>query len=307
MGVTSLPASTPMRWGDGASSLSRDYDQVRKGGLLSSRDRYIIHGGIEGRERLRVLARAMYPTTAALLDRVVTPGSVCLDVGCGGGDVSLELARRVGIHGRVVGIDMDEDKIRIAQEEALDAGAAQVEYVCRDVLGEPLQAEYDLVYARFLVTHLPERQAAVARLVGALRPDGVAVLEDIDFAGSFCHPPNRAYDRYCELYTRTAAARGGDANIGRQLPALLLGAGCARVATTIVQPAALSPEGYERDVKLIAAVTMENIAESAILEDLTTREEVDEVVGELYRIARDDVTLVALPRVVQAVGYLQPA
>lgn len=271
---------------------------------MSSRDRYMIHGGIEGRERLRLLSRVMHPTTTALLDRVVTPGAVCLDVGCGGGDVALELARRVGVHGRVVGVDMDEDKIRIAREEALEAGAAQVEYMCRDVVSEPFVAEYDLVYARFLITHLPERRAAVAHLVGALRPRGAVVLEDVDFAGSFSNPPNWAYERYCELYTRTADARGGDANVGRQLPALLLGAGCERVVTTVVQPAALNPDGYERDVKLIAAVTMENIAASATLEGLTTREEVQEVVAELHRIARDATTLLALPRVVQAVGYL---
>ena len=51
--------------------------------------RYIISGGLAGRERLRVLARAMYPTTAALFDRIgIEPGISCLDVGCGGGDVT---------------------------------------------------------------------------------------------------------------------------------------------------------------------------------------------------------------------------
>jgi 2-polyprenyl-3-methyl-5-hydroxy-6-metoxy-1,4-benzoquinol methylase len=64
---------------------------------------YIIRGGVEGRERLRVLARVMRPTTLNLFDRVgIRPGMACLDVGCGGGDVTFELADLVGPKGRVV-------------------------------------------------------------------------------------------------------------------------------------------------------------------------------------------------------------
>jgi len=59
---------------------------------------YVIRGGVEGRERLQMLARVMRPMTLALLDRVDIPRqAVCLDVGCGGGDVTVELARRVAL------------------------------------------------------------------------------------------------------------------------------------------------------------------------------------------------------------------
>ena len=55
---------------------------------------YIIRGGIKGRERLRMLSRIMQSATLNLLQRAgIRPGMTCLDVGCGGGDVSLELAR----------------------------------------------------------------------------------------------------------------------------------------------------------------------------------------------------------------------
>ena len=54
---------------------------------MSHDDTYIIKGGIAGRDRLRVLGRALQPTTTAFLHRVgVTTGNTCLDVGCGGGD-----------------------------------------------------------------------------------------------------------------------------------------------------------------------------------------------------------------------------
>jgi 2-polyprenyl-3-methyl-5-hydroxy-6-metoxy-1,4-benzoquinol methylase len=77
---------------------------------------YVIRGGVDGRERLRILARVMQPTTLALLDRGgIRPGMACLDVGCGGGDVSLDLARLTGPGGRVIGIDKDEVVIEIAQ------------------------------------------------------------------------------------------------------------------------------------------------------------------------------------------------
>ncbi len=85
------------------------------------RKHYIIRGGVEGRERLRILARVMLPTTLSLFDRVgITPGVVSLDVGCGGGDVTFELAQLVGPEGRAVGSDIDETKLELARREAED-------------------------------------------------------------------------------------------------------------------------------------------------------------------------------------------
>ena len=271
---------------------------------MNVEDRYIIRGGLEGRERLRVLARAMYPTTAALFDRVgIVPGMSCLDVGCGGGDVTCELARRVAPSGRAVGLDRDTTKLAIAREEAdLYAGVA-VEYREGDVLTAGLTPEYDVVYVRFLLTHLADPRAATARIAAALRPGGVLIVEDIDFKGSFCHPANAAHERYVELYTQAALARGVDPGIGPRLPGLLVAAGCKQVRVNVVQPAGMTPEGHERDVKLVSPLTLENIADSAIAEGLATREEVDAVLDELYRLAGDNTTVLSIPRIVQAWGY----
>ena len=151
--------------------------------------RYVIRGGLEGRERLRMLSRVMRPTTASLLERVgLQPGMVCLDVGCGGGDATFEIARMVGPVGRVVGLDMDETKIELARSEAAELNLPGVEFRASDVgqIGEG--AEFDFVYARFLLTHLSDPGEALRRMLGVLRLGGIAVVEDIDFSGHFCHP-----------------------------------------------------------------------------------------------------------------------
>jgi hypothetical protein len=62
---------------------------------------FVIRGGLEGRERLRVLGRVMRTSSMSLFDRLgLRDGTICLDVGCGGGDATLELARRVAPVGR---------------------------------------------------------------------------------------------------------------------------------------------------------------------------------------------------------------
>ena len=267
------------------------------------RGRYIIRGGIEGRERLRVLARALHPTTSALLDRVgVQPGMSCLDVGSGGGDVALELARRVAPVGHVLGVDIDDVKLALAREEAEAAGSSNVEYRKLDVLQSELGLEVDLVYARFLLTHLPDADEAATRLVNAVRPGGYLVVEDIDYAGSIVYPDSEAYRRYCELYTGTARARGGDPNIGPRLPAILRDAGCEQVQVSIVQPAALDPSGPGGDMKLAIPLTVENIADAVVAEGLAEREEIDALIDDLYRLAADPNTLMGFPRIVQVWG-----
>src|SRR5262245_45865950 len=184
---------------------------------------YVLRGGEEGAERLRLLGRVIGPTTEALLSRVgVAEGMRCLDVGCGLGAVTRELARRVGPGGQAVGVDVDERALDLARQEAAGQSPA-VEFRAGGVLELADGPAYDLVYARFLLSHLAEAEEAVRRLAAATRPGGLVVVEDTDFAGHFCHPACPAFDRYVALYTEVVRRRGGDACLGPRLPELLEG------------------------------------------------------------------------------------
>lgn len=259
---------------------------------------YVIRGGLEGRERLRVLARVMWPTTSALFDRVeIARDARCLDLGCGGGDLSVALAARVS-DGAVVGVDFDATKVELATTEAATAGVDNVTFRVEDVTTAPEPDDpFDVIYVRFLLTHLPDPAAALQHAIARLAPGGVLMVEDIDFRGHFCEPPSTAFDRYVDLYTAAARARGCDPNIGPRVPGLLLDAGLADVQMYVVQPADLVG-----DVKQMAALTMEAIADSVLAAKLAERSEIDTVVDELYAYASDPHTVLSVPRVVQAWG-----
>jgi SAM-dependent methyltransferase len=261
---------------------------------------YVIRGGVQGRERLRILARVMEPTTRALLDRVgVGVGMTCLDVGCGGGDVTALLAGAVGASGRVLGIDIDPTTVELARREAAAARLGQVAFRVADETTWGELAGYDVVYARFVLTHVPDPLALLRRMRAAVRPGGMIVLEDIDFRGHFCHPESSAFGRYVELYTRAVQRRGGDPNIGPRLPALLTEIACECVRLHVVQPAAMDGEA-----KLIAPLTMENTAAAMVEQGLVGDEEIAHIVAELHALARDGRSVMSLPRVVQAWGHV---
>ncbi len=268
---------------------------VVQGGGDVDATHYMIRGGLEGRERLRLLARVMWPTTRVLLERVqVGRSSRCLDVGCGGGDVTTALAR-LAPDGFVVGTDIDTTKLDVARKEAAAGGLINIEYRAADVLDPPTDGDvYDLVHARFLLTHLSDPSLALARMCALLRPGGALVVVDIDCTGHFCYPDNPAFRRYVQLYTDVARARGCDPNIGRRLPSLIRAAGLADLEINVVQPA-----GFGGDVKLIAPITLEAVADGVIAEGLCTAEELAQTIDDLYAFAADNESVMSMPRVVQ--------
>jgi SAM-dependent methyltransferase len=262
---------------------------------MASSPRYIIRGGVPGRERLRTLARVMQPSTLELMRRAgIQPGLSCLEIGCGGGDVAFDMARLVRPAGAVLATDIDETKLRLAQEEAWQQELTNIEFHRADITQQAPDGEFDFIHARFLLTHLPDPAAVLTRMWHALRPCGTIVIEDIDFKGYFCHPDCPALWRYVELYTETVKRRGGDANIGPRLPSLLTAAGFVDVEMTVVQPASTAGE-----VKLLSPLTMENIADAVVDEGLASREEVDRLIGELYQFANTPGTIGCTPRIVQ--------
>jgi len=261
-----------------------------------SRDEYAIEGGVEGRERLRLLSRVFRDGTMGLLDRVgVERGHYCIDLGCGGGDVTVELARRVGPGGRALGLDRDDVALGIARTEAEAAGLKQPEYRQHDAhepIGGPAA---DLVYMRFLLSHVADPARVLENVRAGLRPGGRVAVMDIDFRGHFAWPESAALDRFVDLYTQVVARRGGNANIGPRLPSLLMATGFEDVRMHLVHLADL-----EGDTKLLTPVTMQLIAGAVADAGLAEPDELRSIIEALYAEARDPTTVMGLPRVVQA-------
>src|SRR5215213_1245354 len=156
---------------------------------------YVLRGGREGADRLRILNRVKWPSTEPLLEAAgLRAGMRCLDVGCGGGDVTLKMAAMVGPEGHVVGVDRDQSILQLARREAEELAEAST---------------YHLVFARYLLSHLPRPQRAVEAMVRAARPGGRLVLEDVYFPGHYRYPPSAAFDRFVELYQAAARAKEG--------------------------------------------------------------------------------------------------
>ena len=266
-------------------------------GSSSQPEEYVLRGGRAGAERLRVLNRVKWPTTEPLL-RVagLRAGMSCLDVGCGG-DVTLKMAALVGAEGHVVGIDRDQSILHLARQEADEQG---LPVTFRTVEAEELVEEsaYDLVFSRYLLSHLPQPQRALEAMVRAVRPGGRLVLEDVYFPGHVCYPPNAALDRFVELYQAVARAKeGGDAAIGVRLLEMALDAGLEEVRVGLVVPTFREGEG-----KWVTQITMEHIRETVVGAGLASDAEVDDVVSELGRIAVDDRTLMSIAPTFQAWG-----
>jgi SAM-dependent methyltransferase len=266
--------------------------------MMSDAQHYAIRGGVKGRDRLRILSRTMQSVTNSLFELLgVCNGMTCLDVGCGGGDVTVELGKRVAPHGRAVGADIDETVLDLARDEVAAQGIRNVEFRAGDIRTQRAGSDFDVVYARFLLTHLEDPVSMVAAFFDHLRPGGLAIVEDIDFNGYFTWPDSAAFRRFLELYRAVVRKRGGDPNIGPRLPLLLGDGGFEKVDLNVVQPM-----GTQGEVKLINPITLECIADPILQDGLASAQEIEATVQELYKFAANPRTLAGVPRVVQAWG-----
>lgn len=256
---------------------------------------YTIHGGKKGNERLAILSRTLGATTRGFLDRHqdALTGN-CLDLGCGGGIVTLDIAKRVQSKGEVFGLDMDPVNISMARDAARDHGVENVQFDRFDAYDLADVDRYHLVYSRFLLTHLSHPAQVLANIFKALVPGGRVMLEDTDFSGHFCYPACAAFDTYVRLYQNLLHSRGADANIGQRLYQLLGQAGFEEISVQLVQPVHTKEEG-----KLMAEITMEGISKALLQEGLANEEEIRQTVQELKAFRADEKTVMSLPRIFQ--------
>jgi len=162
-------------------------------------DRYLIDKQRdEARRRLRLKEALQDQNTVRFLERIgVSRGWTCLELGAGAGSIASWLCRRVGDTGRVVAVDLDATFLRELAEPSLEIRE-------QDIATTDLEtAAFDLVHTRDLLVHVPERDAVVEKLAGAVRPGGWILLEELDVSTDAADP-RVAPDRRA-LYARVVA------------------------------------------------------------------------------------------------------
>jgi len=102
----------------------------------------------------------------------VVAGDKAVDVGCGFGDTAIELARRVGPTGSVLGIDCCEGFLDLAREDAAAAGVDNVSFVEGDVQSYPFDHEFDFCFSRFGTQFFENPVAGLKNMRNSLKPGG---------------------------------------------------------------------------------------------------------------------------------------
>lgn len=167
--------------------------------------------------------------SAAYLLPHLRAGLRLLDVGCGPGTITLDLARAVA-PGEVVGIDAADAPLAEAHRHALDQDLGAVSFVQADVMALDFDdASFDVIHAHQVLQHLVDPVGALAEMRRLCRSDGVVAVRDADYAAMTWFPSDPRLDRWLELYQRLARANGGEPDAGRRLRTWALDAGFARV------------------------------------------------------------------------------
>lgn len=160
------------------------------------------------------------------------PAMRLLDVGCGPGNITTDLARIVA-PGPVTGIDAAEDVLGEARERAARDGVENVVFLRGDVYGlEFDDATFDVVHAHQVLQHLADPVAALREMGRVCTPGGIVAVRDGDYSSFAWHPEDPQLTQWLQLYRDVAVANGGDPDAGRRLKAWARAAGIGEVVSS---------------------------------------------------------------------------
>ena len=128
------------------------------------------------------------------------PGDRVIDIGCGFGDTTQQLAGLVGPDGQAVGVDVSEPFIRASIAEAAEAGVENVEFFAADVQVGDLQGPYDYAFSRMGLMFFANPVQALRNIRGSLRPGGrlVGAVWRRKLDNEWLHRAEQATEQYLE-------------------------------------------------------------------------------------------------------------
>lgn len=160
-------------------------------------------------------ARRTAQDSAAFLLPHLKPNHTILDVGCGPGTITADLAALVP-QGRVTGVDFAPGVLESARAHAAGRGLTNLSYEAVDANALPYaDASFDVVFCHQVLQHVRDPVGILREMRRVAKPGGVVAAREADYKSFAWYPEPEWLDRWLALYRQTARACGGQPDAGR--------------------------------------------------------------------------------------------
>ena len=155
--------------------------------------------------------------SAAYLIPQLRPGMTLLDVGCGPGTITVDLAARIA-PGRLTACELTGDALALARAEAISRGSANIDFAVSDVHALDFDdAVFDVVHAHQVLQHAGDPVGALREMRRVCKSGGIIAARDGDYAGFTWFPLVPELAEWLALYREVARSNGGEPDAGRRL------------------------------------------------------------------------------------------
>ena len=169
--------------------------------------------------------------SAPYLIPYLKPGLKILDVGCGPGAITVDLANYAP-GGHVTGLEYSGEILEHARAHAADSGATNVEFLQGDAQALPFpDATFDVVHAHQVLQHIPDPVLALREMRRVTKLGGIVASRESDFGGFVWFPEDSLHE-WAELYARVNRGNGGEPCAGRRIKAWAREAGFDETSIT---------------------------------------------------------------------------
>lgn len=270
----------------------------------SSKETYILGHSDHEIERLhRQADYYAHLTSFALHMAGIQPGMRVLDAGCGGGDVSLLIARLVGSKGEVIAVDRSAEALAAAERRMAAEQIDIVHLVEGDIATIRLDAPVDAIVGRLILMHVSDPVAALRNLASVLAPGGTVLMQEMDIGVARTEPPVPLVEAMVDLCRAAFRAAGIDERPGMRMYEQFLAAGLPEpqllsLGRIDAPPARASAESLvEILTTLLPVIEGARLADLADLDLPTLAARLSDQIGEYGSLAVTPPLITAISRV----------
>ena len=234
--------------------------------------------------------------SAAYLLPHLKSGATLLDIGCGPGTITAELATLV-TPGRVTALEVTAPALDLARAEIERRGLTTVDFAVGDVHALDFADDtFDVVHAHQVLQHVGDPVTALREMRRVTKPGGIVAVRDGDYAAFAWFPELPELDEWLALYERVARGNGGEPDAGRRLQSWAHAAGFTDVTATASTWCYANPEDRAWWGGMWAErVLASDMARTALATGAATQEDLERMSAGWKRWAADDDGWISIP------------